>query len=482
MTPEEASVAHAHAEHPEPAQVPVGLLTCQHTPYLKNFTTTVLSCSKKPNKQKLYEVQLQDTILFPEGGGQPCDYGTINDSIQVKNVQRVGTSHVHHTTAPVDEGVEARLALDWNRRFDHMQQHSGQHLLSAVFEQPEFGCDTLAWGMNDKRCHVELSKAPTPEQVQHVEERLNLYIRRNYPVHVTFTETRPPTMPKDYVGPNGVFRVIEIMEDLDTIAEEQDPLGQYHDTKPTDDHQIKKGERRLVRLDYNPCCGTHVKTLKDLQCIKILHQEKIRGNNCRLFFVVGGRALNMLQETYQLSRDLGTVLAAPGGIETFVETVVKAQKQGKDSYKQVKSLYKEVAAYQVRDWAQELKEKHPLIAVQNGSGSEAAASAPITAGYLIKMHREEADMDYLITVVGLLKDQDLLQGQRVFVLSTGDKKEGGAMIITGQNEDLVKTVAAEVAKFVEVKGGGKGRWQGKSKSWKGLDTAWEAAEAIVLKA
>ncbi|KAG0350658.1 hypothetical protein BG005_009809, partial [Podila minutissima] len=109
-------------------------------------------------------------------------------------------------------------------------------------------------------------------------------------------------------------------------------------------------------------------------------------------------------------------------------TVVKAQKQGKESYKQCKNLYKELAAYQVRDWAQELKEKH-------GEGE----------GYLIKMHREDADMDYLVTV----------------------------------NEELVKTVAAEVSKFVEVKGGGKGRWQGKSKSWKGLETAWEAAEAVV---
>ncbi|KAG0028549.1 hypothetical protein BGZ81_004631 [Podila clonocystis] len=442
-------------------QVPVGLLTCQHTPYLKHFTTTVLSCSKKPNKQKLYEVQLQDTILFPEGGGQPCDYGTINESIQVKNVQRVGTSHVHHTTAPIDEGIEARLDVDWPRRFDNMQQHSGQHLLSAVFEQPEFGCDTLAWGMNDKRCHVELSKAPTPEQVQQVEDRLNLYIRRNYPVHVTFTETRPPTMPKDYVGPNGVFRVIEIMEDLDTIAEEQDPLGQYHDQENST--PAASTQRRLVRLDYNPCCGTHVKSLKDLQCIKILHQEKIRGANCRLFFVVGQRALNLLQETYQLTRELGTVLAAPGGPETYVETVVKAQKQGKDSYKQCKNLFKEVATYQVRDWAQELKEKH----TEEGEG------------YLIKMHREDADMDYLVTLASLLKDQELLKGQRVFVLSVGDKKEGGAMVITGQNEELVKKVAAEVGKFVEVKGGGKGRWQGKSKSWKGLETAWEAAEAVV---
>lgn len=169
---------HESAPTTATTQVPVGLLTCQHTPYLRQFNTTVLSCSKKPNKQKLYEVQLQDTstlpflsynhvsialtlfvhdiltqliyvldgiVLFPEGGGQPCDYGTINESIEVKNVQRVGTSHVHHTTAPVEEGIEARLEVDWKRRFDHMQQHSGQHLVSALFEQPEYGCDTLAW-------------------------------------------------------------------------------------------------------------------------------------------------------------------------------------------------------------------------------------------------------------------------------------------------------------------------------------------------
>ncbi|KAG0252241.1 hypothetical protein BG011_007100 [Mortierella polycephala] len=450
----------AASSSPSSAQVPVGLLTCQHTPYLQSFTTTVLSCSPKPNKQKLYEVQLQDTILFPEGGGQPCDYGTLNETIKVKNVQRVGTSHVHHTTAPVQEGIEARLGLDWKRRFDHMQQHSGQHLLSAVFEQPEFGCDTLAWGMNATRCHVELSKAPTPEQIQEVEDRVNLYIRRNYPVHITFTDQRPATLPKDYVGPNGVFRVIEIMEDLDVIAAEQNPLD-------SQEHSNGKEKRGLVRLDYNPCCGTHVKSLKDLQCIKILHQEKIRGANCRLFFAVGQRVLNLTQETYQLTRDLGSILSAPGGPETFVETVAKNQKQGRDFFKQVKNLFKEVATYQVRDWIQELKEKNPV----QEDGSPGA--------YVITYHREDADMDYLVVLSSLLKDHELLQGQRIFILSAGDKKEGGPMMITGQNEALVKQVAAEVSKFVEVKGGGKGRWQGKSKSWKGLETAHAAAEAMI---
>ncbi|KAF9937942.1 Alanyl-tRNA editing protein Aarsd1 [Mortierella alpina] len=448
-------------ENVAPAQVPVGLLTCQHTPYLKQFTTTVLACSKKPNKQKLYEVQLQDTILFPEGGGQPCDYGTLNETIEVKNVQRVGTSHVHHTSAPVQEGIEARLQVDWPRRFDHMQQHSGQHLVSAIFEQPEYGCNTLAWGMNATRCHVELSKAPTPEQVQEVEDRLNLYIRRNYPVHVTFTDQRPDTLPKDYVGPNGVFRVIEIMEDLDTIAAEQDPIGAQAPQDP-------KQERRLVRLDYNPCCGTHVTSLKDLQCIKLLHQEKIRGGNSRLFFVVGQRALNLLQETHQVTRDLASVLSAPGGPETFVDTVVKGQKQARESFKQVKTLFKEIAAYQLRDWIQELNNNSPV----QSDGSTGPA-------YVIKYHREDADMDYLVLLTSMLKDNDLLLGQRIFILSAGEKKEGGPMVITGKNDDLVKKAAAEVSKFVEVKGGGKGRWQGKSKSWKGLEAAHAAAEALL---
>ncbi|KAF9941728.1 hypothetical protein BGZ65_001736 [Modicella reniformis] len=470
MTGHNTPSATATATTTTTAQVPVGLLTCQHSPYLKSFTTSVLACSNKPNKQKLFEVQLQDTILFPEGGGQPCDHGTINETIEVKNVQRLGTSHVHHTTAPVQEGTEVTLKVDWKRRFDHMQQHSGQHLLTAVFEQPEYGYDTLAWGMSATRCHVELSKIPTPEQIQQVEDRANLYIRRDYPIRITFAEQRPASLPKDYVGPNGVYRVAEILQDFYVVAAEQDPLdvvAKEHDHHHKQNGQSTTKQSGLVPLDYNPCCGTHVKSLKDLQCIKILHYEKIRGSNCRLFFVVGQRALNLLQETYQLTRDLGSVLAAPGGPETFVDTVVKTQKQSRETFKQVKSLFKDLATYQIQDWIKELKGKSPL----KDDGSAAA--------HLITYHREDADMSYLLILTTLLKDHELVCGNRIFILSVGDKQEGGPMFIVGQNDDLVKKVAAEVSKFVEVKGGGKGRWQGKSKSWKGLETAHAAAHTLV---
>jgi len=257
------------------------------------------------------------------------------------------------------------------------------------------------------------------------------------------------------------------MEDLDIVAVEEDPLG-LNATLDENGEKVKKG---LVHLDYNPCCGTHVKSLKDLQCIKILHQEKIRGDNCRLFFVCGQRALNLLQETYQVTRDLATVLSAPGGPETFVETVVKNQKQSRETFKQTKNLYKDLATYVVRDWVAELKEKNPIL--------EGETKGP---GYLITHHREDADMDYLILLTSLLKDQELVKGGRIFVLSAGDKKEGGPMIVIGQDEVLVKSVAAEIVKHVEVKGGGKGRWQGKSKSWKGLEDAHAAAEILVHSA
>lgn len=263
------------------------------------------------------------------------------------------------------------------------------------------------------------------------------------------------------MGPNGVFRVIEIMQDLDVIAAEEDPINHAH-----------KEKRGLVRLDYNPCCGTHVKSLKDLQCIKLLHQEKIRGNNSRLYFVVGQRALDLLQETYQVTKDLAPVLSAPGGPETYVDTIVKNQKAARETVKQVKNLLKEIATYQVRDWIAELKDKNPITTQEDGKST----SAP----YLVKYHRDDVDMDFLGVITALLKDNDLIQGQRIFMLSAGEKKDGGPMIIIGQSDEAVKKVATEVSKLIDIKGGGKGRWQGKAKSWQGLDSAWLAAEALVL--
>jgi misacylated tRNA(Ala) deacylase len=83
-------------------------------------------------------------VLFPEGGGQPNDTGYI-DEVKVYNVQRRGLQHIHFTKEPVEVGKKVTLKVDWERRFDHVQQHSGQHLLSAILEQDPYKFETVGW-------------------------------------------------------------------------------------------------------------------------------------------------------------------------------------------------------------------------------------------------------------------------------------------------------------------------------------------------
>ena len=128
--------------------------------YSNNFqkTVTVESCSelstlKIPgSKLKGFNVVFDDTILFPEGGGQNDDHGTIwlkedKNGLPVKRVIRKGGQAVHFvvTDKPIEKGTTVIQKVDWTRRFDHMQQHSGQHLISAIFDK--MNIETLSWWM-----------------------------------------------------------------------------------------------------------------------------------------------------------------------------------------------------------------------------------------------------------------------------------------------------------------------------------------------
>ncbi|XP_021564064.1 alanyl-tRNA editing protein Aarsd1-like isoform X2 [Carlito syrichta] len=109
---------------------------CQRDSYARQFTTTVVSCRPaelqtegSPGQKEVlrgFHVVLEDTLLFPEGGGQPDDRGTIND-ISVLRVTRRGIQADHFTQTPLDPGSQVLVRVDWERRFDHMQQHSASH-------------------------------------------------------------------------------------------------------------------------------------------------------------------------------------------------------------------------------------------------------------------------------------------------------------------------------------------------------------------
>lgn len=126
-----------------------GLLTFNHF----QFTSKVVSC-EKTNDLKGYEIILEDTILFPEGGGQPCDYGFLNE-VPVEQVLRRADKAIHVTDKPLNVGDEVKQAIDWNRRFDHMQQHSGQHLITAVLDR-DYKYYTISWYLGEDVAYVEL--------------------------------------------------------------------------------------------------------------------------------------------------------------------------------------------------------------------------------------------------------------------------------------------------------------------------------------
>uniref|UniRef100_A0A8C5CAW1 Alanyl-transfer RNA synthetases family profile domain-containing protein n=1 Tax=Gadus morhua TaxID=8049 RepID=A0A8C5CAW1_GADMO len=261
---------------------------CQRDCFMKEFVTTVVSCCPAEHKQEVngkketvkgFNVKLQDTILFPEGGGQPDDHGLIGD-VPVIKVTRHGADAVHFVSSSLEVGQEVQLKLDWDRRFDHMQQHSGQHLISALAETM-FGFKTTSWELGRQRSNIELDTASvTPAQLQALEEAVNEKIRAHVPVTLQLLALDDPALekarsrglPDDLAGP---VRIIDI-----------------------------------EGIDANMCCGTHVSNLSQLQAIKLLSTEKGKKNKTNLIFLVGNRVLKYAEKCYSTERSLVSLLNA----------------------------------------------------------------------------------------------------------------------------------------------------------------------------
>lgn len=148
------------------------------------------SGSSETQKLRGYNVICEDTILFPEGGGQPCDYGTINGK-NVRSVIRQGSQAVHfvESAEPFCVGEPVKQCLDWDRRLDHMQQHSGQHLITALFDK-EFKYDTTSWWLGSDTSYIELgtSHLISRESLDLIEYKVNELIREGKAVSVLLVD------------------------------------------------------------------------------------------------------------------------------------------------------------------------------------------------------------------------------------------------------------------------------------------------------
>lgn len=392
------------------------VFACQRDSFLKNLKTKVLSCkaSKRADKEE-FEVILEDTVLFPEGGGQPDDHGTIN-GIEVTRVIRRGASAVHYIPQAVTEGTEVELVVDWQRRFDHMQQHSGQHLVSAIIEN-NFGYETTSWELGKLRSHIELScKKLTAEEMNWIEQTANEIIRSSSPVNV-------------HVHPSAAC------PELKTASTRGLP----------DDHEGPVRVIEIPGIDRNMCCGTHVSNLSQVQVIKLFPDTESMRGGTRLFFIAGDRVLKYLGKALDNERALTKMLST--GPDEHPKAVDRIQSSFKSLNKTAKSQLKELAQL----------EGYQLKATRQ-------------AETYFYVHRENGDMEYMNTLVNELSDQGL-----PVLVTVGPDKGPGQFLLFGE-EKQVSQIGPKIASVLEGKGGGKkGRYQGKVNT---LKTRKEAEELL----
>ena len=234
--------------------------------YLREFHARVIGTDGN-------RVYLDRTAFYPTSGGQPFDLGTLG-GIPVHEVideeDRIG----HVMAAPLG-AAEVQGVIDWRRRYDHMQQHTGQHLLSAVLEEL-FQIRTVSFHLGTEVSTIDVDAASlTPEQLERVEERCAEVIAQARPVHITFEDASATLDLRKASERTGTLRIVSI------------------DT-----------------LDRSACGGTHVKTTAEIGAVLTGKSEKIRGTT-RLEFVCGSRALRRARSDHRLLAAIGRTLSVP---------------------------------------------------------------------------------------------------------------------------------------------------------------------------
>ncbi len=277
----------------------------ERQPYLQELDTEVLVTGEGPDGPWAV---LADTVLYPEGGGQPSDRGWIGE-VAVRDVRRTRQGILHLLAAPVSAGP-VKVRLDWPRRFDHMQQHTAQHLLTAL-AQDRFGWATTAFHLGDRVSDIELDVPALAErQLRDLEEAATAEIRCAHPVRCW------------RVAPDAVAALPVRTRGL--------PAGH-------------SGDVRLVEIenvDLNTCGGTHVTNLCELESLVVLGAEKMRGGT-RVFFAAGYRVRALLHEHLDLAAQLRTLLGAPNH---ELAAVAQAKLEAlRDSERIARRLQEEVA-------------------------------------------------------------------------------------------------------------------------------------------
>ncbi len=239
--------------------------------FAREFSAKVISCEEAIiDEKKLYKVVLDQTMFFPEQGGQTSDIGTL-DSVRVIDVQIENETIYHFCTAGFLSGEIVHGVIDWNYRFGNMQQHTGEHLFTGIAHN-RYGADNVGFHLSDNTVTLDLNIELSEEQVREIELEVNRAIGKNLGVKAYYPE--PALLQSiDYRSKKEIIGAVRLVE--------------------------------IEGIDICACCAPHVKTTGQVGMLKVVSFGKYKGGT-RIYILCGIRALedynrrmDILAKSYQ---------------------------------------------------------------------------------------------------------------------------------------------------------------------------------------
>ena len=363
--------------------------------YLQEFSSEVIE-EKKINGKPA--VALKQTAFYPTSGGQPHDMGTLNDIVVIDVIEDENHQIVHLLEEPI-EGQRVTGLIDWPRRLDHMQQHTGQHVLSQVFSK-KFEAETISFHLGEESSTIDLNQSGFGhDAINQVEILANQIIFENRSVIAH------------------------------TVSKSE--LNQFPLRKPP----AVKDRIRIIEVknfDYSPCGGTHCSRTGEIGILKISRYEHYKGGT-RIHFSCGMRALKDYQKKSEIIKHL--TMSMSSGEDELNQNIQKFQ----ENFKFLRFEYENLKKQVLDNEAQELFSKREKIGEI----------------YIVKSLFENRDQKELVFLA-----KKILNTVPDTVILFGAKSEGKASLLFQRSEDLPFDMGQLMKKACTViKGRGGGRPQ-----------------------
>jgi alanyl-tRNA synthetase len=284
-------------------------------PYIREFDATIARIDPRPEGARGGLVRLDRTAFYPTSGGQPFDTGLLEAARVVDvYVDEEGVVHVVEEDAALREGQRVHGAIDWPRRFDHMQQHSGQHVLSAAFARL-FDAPTVSFHLGPDVSTIDLARELTPREIAAAEDEANRIVWDDRAVTIRFASE----------------------EEASRLSLRKEPA--------------RGGTLRLIDIegfDLSACGGTHVVRTGAIGVIAIGRWERFKGGQ-RLEFLCGGRALRRFRALRDGLDAAARLLST--GLEELPAAIERLQGEARDLRRAQVVLQHELARYRAEELA-----------------------------------------------------------------------------------------------------------------------------------